>query len=95
MNDLQARFVRDGYVIYKSDVILEKVVKLQSLFETKFQSRFDTDTVMNRNLIKRFAESIDLAELYASSEIYQMVKSLGVKTPVYCGPAFSHYRAPL
>ena len=91
MNDLQTRFLRDGYVVVHSDVLQEKILKLKSLFLTRYQSRFGVDSIINRNLIKRFADSIELGDLFATKELIEIVNNLGVTTPVYCGPVVSHY----
>lgn len=91
MNKLQKRFECDGYVIEHSKVLQIKVKQLKSMFEENFHSRFGFEPVMNRNLIKRFAESIELASLFVSFDLLEILKKLGVKTPVYCGPVVSHY----
>lgn len=91
MENLQLQFQSDGYVVVHSFALKEVINKLNLVFQTKFQSRFGSDLLTNRNLIKRFAESIELAALFASSEIVELVRALGVMSPVYCGPVVSHY----
>jgi hypothetical protein len=91
MNKLKQDFQREGYVVAHSAALRERVADLKSLFETHFQRLFGNDPSTNRNLIKRFAESIELAELFTLPELIDLVRSLGVNSPVYCGPIVSHY----
>jgi hypothetical protein len=64
---------------------------LKSIFESKYHSRFSIDSVANRNLIKRFADSIELGNFFAAIEMGNILNNLGCTTPVYCGPVISHY----
>ena len=64
---------------------------LKSRFEFNFQRRFSDEPEANRNLIKRFTDSIELASLFAAPELVDLVRGLGVNAPVYCGPIVSHY----
>lgn len=91
MYNLQQQFQREGYVVKHCYAIQSRVNELKSTFEAKFQSRFCNDPLTNRNLIKRFAESIDLALLFASFELLELIREIGVMSPVYCGPVVSHY----
>jgi hypothetical protein len=91
MDNLKLKFMRDGYVVGHSESLRNRVKVLRSNFEAKFQSRFGSDPSTNRNLIKRFADSIELASLFASSELLALVNAVGVVAPVYCGPVVSHY----
>lgn len=91
MSDIQTRFVRDGYVIERQDDIRSKVSEINSIFGLKYCSRFSLDYEANRNLIKRFADSIELADLFATKQLIELVRHLGCATPVYCGPVVSHY----
>jgi ectoine hydroxylase-related dioxygenase (phytanoyl-CoA dioxygenase family) len=78
-------------VVVHSDALLDKSIHIKNVFESKFQSRFGSDPSTNRNLIKRFAESIELAALFSSPELIALVRDLSVMSPVYCGPIVSHY----
>jgi hypothetical protein len=91
MDKLQQQFLRDGYVVAHSQALQDLVYEVKSAFETKFYSRFGGDPSTNRNLIKRFADSVELASLFASCELLALVRGLGVASPVYCGPVVSHY----
>jgi hypothetical protein len=91
MNNLQLKYHRDGYVIAHSEILRSQILALKSTFEEKFQRRFGNDLTINRNLIKRFADSIEIANLFASPELIAMIRSLGLISPVYCGPVVSHY----
>lgn len=91
MGNLQQQFQRDGYVVAQSAALRERVAGLKARFESTFQRRFGDDAAANRNLIKRFADSIELASLFASPELAELVRALGVASPVYCGPVVSHY----
>lgn len=91
MNNLLLQFQRDGFVVSHSDVLRNQILSLKSTFEEKFKSRFSNDLIVNRNLIKRFADSIELAELFASPILIEIIRFLGLAYPVYCGPVISHY----
>lgn len=91
MSGLQEDFQREGYVIAQSVALRERVARLKASFETLFHRRFSDDAGANRNLIKRFADSIDLASLFTAPELLGLLKALGVVSPVYCGPIVSHY----
>lgn len=91
MDKLQQDFQRQGYVVAESAALRERVVALKSSYESDFKWRFGDDPVTNRNLIKRFADSIELAALFTSPELVELVRVLGIAAPVYCGPIVSHY----
>ena len=91
MNNYKLKFQHDGYLIYHSKSFKELILDLKSLFENEFQSRFGSDQLTNRNLIKRFADSIELASLFATSELSEILHTLGLRNPLYCGPVASHY----
>lgn len=91
MSNLQSKFQSDGYVVAHSFALKEFVNELKFVFEAKFQSRFYSDLKTNRNLLKRFAESIELAQLFSSPELVELVFALGLNSPVYFGPVVSHY----
>ena len=91
MDNLQLQFKREGYVVAHSEALRDQIKELKCTFEAKFQSRFGTDPATNRNLIKRFADSIELATLFSSTELLDLVRALGILSPVYCGPVVSHY----
>jgi hypothetical protein len=91
MDNLQLQFNKQGYVVAHSDPLQAQVKELKSAFEKKFANRFGSDPLTNRNLIKRFADSTELASLFSSDELLTLVHSLGLLSPVYCGPVVSHY----
>ena len=91
MSKLRQDFQLEGYVVAQSTALRERVAALKSCFESHFQCRFGDDSGTNRNLIKRFADSIELASLFAAPELVDLVRALGVTSPVYCGPVVSHY----
>jgi hypothetical protein len=91
LDTLKLKFQRDGYVVGHSETLRDRVKVLRSTFEAKFQGRFCSDPSTNRNLIKRFADSVELASLFASPELLALVNAVGVVAPVYCGPVVSHY----
>jgi hypothetical protein len=78
-------------VVAHSDELQSQVKQLQYSFELKFQKRFGCDATTNRNLIKRFADSVEMAKLFSSSQLLTLVRALGLVSPVYCGPVVSHY----
>lgn len=91
MGKLQQDFQLYGYVVAQSAALRERVAALKSCFESHFQRRFSDDPVANRNLIKRFADSIELASLFSAPELVDLVRDLGIVSPLYCGPVVSHY----
>jgi hypothetical protein len=91
MSNLKDDFLEYGYAIAQAPETHAQVARLKQRFELDFQSRFGSDPATNRNLIKRFADSIELAELFSSPALVDAVRSIGVEEPVYCGPVVSHY----
>lgn len=91
MDSLKAKFRQDGYVIARSDATRSAVAKIKHTFEENFRPRFEADPLSNRNLIKRFADSIEIASLFACPELVGILQSIGIQSPVYCGPVVSHY----
>jgi hypothetical protein len=92
MNNLKAtKFHRDGYYIFRSKKISSYVKELKQVFDDVYLSRFSNELSVNRNLIKRFADSIDVNKLFVMDELLQMVRMVGCRYPVYCGPVVSHF----
>jgi hypothetical protein len=91
MKSIKDEFLRLGFVVAKSNLIRARVADIKATFESTYQSRWDNCYASNRNLIKRFADSIELASLFACSDLVEMVRALGMVAPVYCGPVVSHY----
>jgi hypothetical protein len=91
MSILKNQYLENGYAIAQLTEIHAQVALVKQLFERDFQSRFGLDPVTNRNLIKRLADSIELAALFSSPAMLNAVRSVGIHEPVYCGPVVSHY----
>jgi hypothetical protein len=91
MTKLIDQYLHDGYVIVQLQEIHELVKRLKMRFERDFQNRFCDDPFTNRNLLKRFADSIELSSLFAAPSLVDAICSIGIHEPVYCGPVVSHY----
>lgn len=91
MSSLKDRYLENGYAIAQVPEIHAQVARLRQRFEQNFQGRFGDDPATNRNLLKRFADSIELATLFTSPALVDTVRAIGIQEPVYCGPVVSHY----
>ena len=91
MSSLKDQYLENGYAIARVPEIHAQVARLRQHFEQNFQSRFGDAPATNRNLLKRFADSIELAALFTSPALVDAVRAIGIQEPVYCGPVVSHY----
>jgi hypothetical protein len=91
MTDLQYFFQKNGFVVARSEKIRKLVTKLKLEFESSFQCLFGNDSKANRNLIRRFADSVLASRLFASSELIGLAQQIGLRYPIFCGPPVSHY----
>lgn len=88
---LKEKYKQDGYVIISNDDVKKKVEHLRSLFVDTFESKFNDDPSQNRNLIKRFSDTLDISRLFSDPVVEKIVKEIGVESPVFCGPVVTHY----
>ena len=88
---VRVQFAAEGYCIFREAGVMRAVQALKSRFEQDFAGRFNADAEHNRNLIKRFGDGMDVARLFASTELQRLATDVGIKDPVFCGPVVTHY----
>lgn len=67
---------------------------LRERFLSKYIPRFQSDPMRNRNIIKLFAEDIDVKRLFCALDFNEILKDyLGIAEPVQTGPIVTHYTA--
>jgi len=67
---------------------------LRERFLSRYASRFKIDPARNRNIIKLFAEDIDVKRFFCGSDFDGILRNyLGIKEPVQTGPVVTHYTA--
>ena len=87
MNDLK----KFGFLIVKNRTIRAQVKKAYALFKNSFERKFSNSPVINREIIKRFADHPLISSIYTSGTMVKILKDLGFKIPVKCGPLVTHY----
>ena len=87
MNNL----IKNGYLIVKNRTIRAQVKKAYLLFKNSFEIKFSNDPLTNREIIKKFADHPFISSIYTSGTMVKILKDLGFKVPVKCGPLVSHY----
>ena len=67
---------------------------LRERFLSRHASRFKSDPTRNRNIIKLFAEDIDVKRFFCGSNFDEILRNyLGIKEPIQTGPIVTHYTA--
>ena len=87
MNDLN----KIGFLIVKNQTIRSQVKQANKIFKDSFKKKFSNDPVINREIIKRFADHPFISSIYTSRTITKILIDIGFKIPVKCGPLVSHY----
>ncbi len=87
MNDLN----KNGFLIVKNHTIRSRVKKASKIFKNQFKKNFSKNSVINREIIKRFADHPLVSSIYTSETMMKILKDIGFKIPVKCGPLISHY----
>jgi len=87
MNDLK----KFGFLIVKNRTIRAQAKKAYLLFKNSFERKFSNSPVINREIVKRFADHPLISSIYTSRTMVKILKDLGFKIPVKCGPLATHY----
>jgi hypothetical protein len=90
-SSLAATYARDGYCVVSEPTLARAIQALRHTFEDRFLSRFNDDAAHNRNLIKRFGDTLDVTRFMSSPHLEAIVRDIGVQEPVFCGPVVTHY----
>ena len=85
------QFATEGYCVLTNKVLRDHILSLRDRFKNNYATRFGDDAHHNRNLIKRFGDSLDVARLMAAPELEDAIRSIGLIEPVFCGPVVTHY----
>lgn len=88
---IKGDFLKDGYTILECKDIKEKIELVKNHFN-KFSKLFGVDQQKNRNIIKRFAYSIEIQQIFSSENLKQIIRNqFNFEIPVFCGPVVSHF----
>jgi hypothetical protein len=90
-SSLAAAFTRDGYCVAEDQELAREIRSLRVTFENRYRSRFNDDATRNRNLIKRFGDSLEVSRVMSSKRLEEIARDIGVQEPVFCGPVVTHY----
>lgn len=82
---------KNGFLIVKNQTIRSQVKKASKIFKNQFKKKFSKNPVMNREIVKRFADHPFISSIYTSRTMMKILKDLGFKIPVKCGPLITHY----
>jgi len=90
---INGNYSKDGFTIIENEKIKENVSFINYEFK-QFEKYFTQDKIKNRNILKRFSDSFKVNHFFSSKSINKILKQhFSFKTPVFCGPVFSHYTA--
>ena len=84
-------FDRDGFVILRSQYLVDKVAEMRKKFNSEFLARFTDDLEVNKNLLRRFGNTVEVSNFLGEAQILAWVRALGLKNPVFSGPAITGY----
>jgi len=87
MNDLN----KIGFLIVKNQTIRSQVKKVSKIFKNQFKKNFSKNPVINREIVKRFADDPFVSSIFTSKTMVKILKDIGLKIPVKCGPLVTHY----
>lgn len=94
MDIVKGDFPRDGYAVIELPGARDAMRKLCEKFQMRFAARFTDNATHNRNLIKLFAEDIEVKQFFAAAGIVDVLtRVLGIVEPVHTGPIVTHYTA--
>jgi hypothetical protein len=80
-----------GFLIVKNQTIVSQVEKANKIFKNQFKKKFSNNPVINREIVKRFADHPFISSIYTSKTMMKILKDIGLKIPVKCGPLVTHY----
>lgn len=94
MKIIDGNFAEHGFVLIEIDTGPEQIKKLKEKFISHYLPRFQSDPIRNRNIIKLFAEDLDVKRFFCSSDINRILGDhLKMAEPVQTGPVVTHYTA--
>lgn len=94
MKVIEGDFSSLGYALVEIDGAGERMQALRVKFESRYAQRFQDDSVRNRNIIKLFAEDLDVKRFFSAPELGALLHDhLGLTEPVQTGPIVTHYTA--
>ena len=88
-NSLLKHFDEFGYCVLDSG--LANTDSISALFESKYKSKFCADIKFNRNLLKCFANEPIIRRIFLEGKLFDMLRVLNIKHPLYTGPIVTHY----
>jgi ectoine hydroxylase-related dioxygenase (phytanoyl-CoA dioxygenase family) len=81
-----------GFMIVELAEAAERIASIRLKFERQYRERFADDPARNRNLIKLFAEDLDVKRFFCAPEISRLLADmLELAEPVQTGPIVTHY----
>jgi hypothetical protein len=91
MDLYKKKYLLNGYVIVSEEKIVKKIHEIQKIFFEKYYSKFENSSSHNLNLIKAFSKDPHIINMFLDSKLLKLIKSLGVKYPIFCSPVVSHF----
>ena len=94
MKIVSGDFLKYGYAVVETFTGREQMKVLRDKFLSRYFSRFQSDPIRNRNIIKLFAEDIEVKRFFCMPYFDQIMNSyLFMLEPVQTGPIVTHYTA--
>lgn len=87
-------FFKQGFAIVETSTGSAHMRMLREKFTSLYASRFQRAPIRNRNIIKLFAEDLDVKRFFCAQDIDEILKNyLQMDEPVQTGPIVTHYTA--
>lgn len=94
MKIVSGDFFKLGFAVVETPAGSAQMRMLRERFSSRYTPRFQNDPVRNRNIIKLFAEDIDVKRFFCAPDFDEILKDyLGMAEPVQTGPVVTHYTA--
>lgn len=94
MKIVSGDFFKQGFAVVETRAGRAQMRMLRERFSSRYTPRFQNDPVRNRNIIKLFAEDIDVKRFFCGPDFDEIFKDyLSMAEPVQTGPVVTHYTA--
>lgn len=88
-SELLSEYKENGYCIVAG--VIENIDAIIDLFEIKYKSKFTDNVVLNRNLLKCFANEPLIRKIFILNKLLDLLKNIEIRHPIYTGPVVTHY----
>lgn len=94
MKIIADNIAEQGFALIEADGASNHMFMLKEKFKTRYASRFRDNPIRNRNIIKLFAEDLDVKRFFCSLQIERILTDYSMMAePVQIGPIVTHYTA--